>query len=63
MKTATKTNRQKQQVFSSVAEIEKRYFPESAATSKESREPDADTLGKMLARSSLAKVKILLGRE
>ena len=46
-----------------MAEVEKRYFPTSTQIVKEGKEMDAKSLGIMMARSSLAKVKTLLGNK
>ena len=52
-------NKKNKQTFYSMAEIEKRYFPKSSQLIARKRITDAKSLGTIIARSSLAKIKTL----
>ena len=52
-----------EQRFHSMSEVERRYFPRSTQIVKERQERDAKTMGVIMARSSLAKVKTLLSNK
>jgi len=54
------TNKKSKQIFYSMLEVEKRYFPKSSQLLAGKRITDAKNLGTLIARSPLAKIKTLI---
>lgn len=55
-------NRKEKQVFHSIMEFEKKYFPKSFEKKTLEKPTDARALGIGLAKESLDKIKILLAK-
>ena len=55
--------RKQERVFHSMEDIDREYFPQLSRIVRQSRESDPEILGRILARSTLAEVKALLGEQ